>query len=286
MGGACPSLDADRREARQGRLLGPRGRRGAPAGLEPAGVRAEGRLRPQLRGAHAAAARRAATRARGRGLAQPAFCLPRDRVQPRGRGRRPRSRAAGAARARRRPRALACPQRLPGPRLLPCRRASRRHGVPGPAPAREHLERVLPARAGARGRARRTAGGAVTAPFRNEPTLELRKASARGSLLDALRALEPRLPLTVPVLIGENSRQSTVDSRLESTDPGKPERLVAVAGVATAEDVDAAVEAAGRGFRQWRDMDRTTVLLRAAQILRERRLEIAALEVRECAKPW
>src|SRR5205823_8136177 len=37
---------------------------------------------------------------------------------------------------------------------------------------------------------------------------------------------------------------------------------------------------------RWRDMDRGSVLLRAADILRSRRLEIAALEVRECAKPW
>ena len=45
--------------ARQGRLLGPRDRRGAPARLAGAGLRAQGRHRPQLRGAHAAAARRA-----------------------------------------------------------------------------------------------------------------------------------------------------------------------------------------------------------------------------------
>jgi RHH-type proline utilization regulon transcriptional repressor/proline dehydrogenase/delta 1-pyrroline-5-carboxylate dehydrogenase len=123
-------------------------------------------------------------------------------------------------------------------------------------------------------------------PFSNEPTLELRQAPLRESLLAALRELEPRLPLEVPVLIGVDSRLSTVDSRLESTDPGKPDRVVAVAGLASSADVGAAVDAAAKGFRKWRDMDRTPVLLRAAQILRERRLEIAALEVRECAKPW
>ncbi len=32
-------------------------------------------------------------------------------------------------------------------------------------------------------------------PFANEPTLELRRAPARESLLGALRELEPRLPL-------------------------------------------------------------------------------------------
>ena len=38
----------------------------------------------------------------------------------------------------------------------------------------------------------------------------------------------------------------------------------------------------------WRSAaaERARILLRAAAILRERRLELAALEVRECAKPW
>ena len=44
----------------QGRLLGPRGRRGPPARLAVPGLRGQGRLRPQLRGAHAAPARGAA----------------------------------------------------------------------------------------------------------------------------------------------------------------------------------------------------------------------------------
>ena len=46
--------------AGQGRLLGPRGGGGAPARLAAAGVRGEGRVRSQLRGAHHAAARGAA----------------------------------------------------------------------------------------------------------------------------------------------------------------------------------------------------------------------------------
>ena len=49
---------AAHRPARQGRLLGPRDRRGRPARLGRARVRGQGRLRPQLRGADAAAARR------------------------------------------------------------------------------------------------------------------------------------------------------------------------------------------------------------------------------------
>ena len=55
-------------------------------------------------------------------------------------------------------------------------------------------------------------------------------------------------------------------------------------------EVDLAVAEACRGFRmpgaRPAPPERAQALLRAAAWLRERRLELAALEVRECAKPW
>ena len=88
--------------ARQGRLLGPRARPGAPARLAGAGVRGQGRLRPQLRGADPAAARRPPGGPRRGRLAQPALGRARDRRQPAARRRGPRPRAPGPARPRRR----------------------------------------------------------------------------------------------------------------------------------------------------------------------------------------
>ena len=67
-------------------------------------------------------------------------------------------------------------------------------------------------------------------PFVNEPTLELRRAPARESLLGALHELEPQLPLAVPVLIG---RERGAHEGFESTDPGEPARMVATAGRAS-----------------------------------------------------
>ncbi|HEX2415344.1 MAG TPA: aldehyde dehydrogenase family protein [Thermoleophilaceae bacterium] len=122
--------------------------------------------------------------------------------------------------------------------------------------------------------------------FRNEPILELRRAPARESLLQALRELDTRLPLEVPILIG-GDRGSAVG--LDSTDPGAPDRLVARAGLGTESEATTAVDAAERGFREWSARsaaERAEVLRRAAATLRERRLELAALQVRECAKPW
>ncbi|HTU84287.1 MAG TPA: aldehyde dehydrogenase family protein [Solirubrobacteraceae bacterium] len=123
-------------------------------------------------------------------------------------------------------------------------------------------------------------------PFANEPVLELRRAPVRARLDDAMTRLMPTLPLQVPVMIGTGERAG---QELLSTDPGDPDRLVASAARATERDVDAAVEEAERGLLAWRAMpaaERAQKLIGAAAWLRERRLELAALEVRECAKPW
>ena len=126
----------------------------------------------------------------------------------------------------------------------------------------------------------------MTDVFRNEPILELRRAPVRESLLDALRELDGRLPLTVPMLIGGEPLSG---EGLVSTDPGEPDRIVAVAAQGGAAEAAEAVGAAERGFAEWGARpaaERAEALRGAASRLRERRLELAALQVRECAKPW
>jgi RHH-type proline utilization regulon transcriptional repressor/proline dehydrogenase/delta 1-pyrroline-5-carboxylate dehydrogenase len=128
-------------------------------------------------------------------------------------------------------------------------------------------------------------------PFANEPTLELRRGDVRESLLAALAELEPELPLEVPLLVGAD-RVRPDDARggsFESTDPGQPDRVVAVAARGDESDAAAAVDAAAAAFEEWRARsaaERAEVLVAAAALLRERRLRLAALQVRECAKPW
>jgi RHH-type transcriptional regulator, proline utilization regulon repressor / proline dehydrogenase / delta 1-pyrroline-5-carboxylate dehydrogenase len=123
-------------------------------------------------------------------------------------------------------------------------------------------------------------------PFANEPVLELRRAPVRARLADALAAVDARLPLRVPVWVGAD--RGAVEG-LESTDPGAPDRIVATGGRSGAGDVQTAVDAATRGAVEWGvrpAAERAASLVAAAGLLRERRLELAALEVRECAKPW
>jgi predicted delta-1-pyrroline-5-carboxylate dehydrogenase group 2 len=122
--------------------------------------------------------------------------------------------------------------------------------------------------------------------FVNEPIGELRRATVRDELLAGMQKLEPTLPLSVPVWIGDGKRER---EQLTSTDPGDPDRVVALSALATSAEVDEAVEAAQRGFTRWSQTPvtrRAEILVKAAAWLRSRRAELAALEVRECAKPW
>jgi len=127
---------------------------------------------------------------------------------------------------------------------------------------------------------------AAPTAFANEPLLELRRAEVRAAATEALAALDAQLPLEVPMLIGTGLVHGDA---FASVDPGAPGRVVAHAHAATAQHVDAAIARAVEGQRAWSARgaaERAATLRRAAGILRGRRLELAALAVRECGKPW
>jgi RHH-type proline utilization regulon transcriptional repressor/proline dehydrogenase/delta 1-pyrroline-5-carboxylate dehydrogenase len=131
-----------------------------------------------------------------------------------------------------------------------------------------------------------TVADALASEFVNEPVLELRRATVRDGLAQALADLDARLPVRAPVWIGDERREG---DDLESTDPGAPDRVVSLAAAATPGEVDAALSLAVRGAGAWSATpasERAAAVRRAAARLRERRPEITALEVRECAKPW
>jgi RHH-type proline utilization regulon transcriptional repressor/proline dehydrogenase/delta 1-pyrroline-5-carboxylate dehydrogenase len=122
--------------------------------------------------------------------------------------------------------------------------------------------------------------------FLNEPLAELRRATVRDALLTTLADLDREWPAVVPVCVGDGSRR---DADFTSTDPGKPERIVAVCSSARPAEVAEAVAVAGASAASWAArpaQERAAALSRAAGVLRRRRHELTALEVRECAKPW
>jgi len=125
------------------------------------------------------------------------------------------------------------------------------------------------------------------ASYEPEPLREWRRGSARAAFSVAVDHARDELGLRVPaVLAGEQVHTSTT---ITSVDPAQTDRVVATSASCTAADADAAVAAAVAAAPAWRRApatERAGLLFRAAQWMRQRRDQLAALQCFEAAKPW
>ncbi|MGH9164099.1 MAG: proline dehydrogenase family protein, partial [Acidimicrobiales bacterium] len=121
--------------------------------------------------------------------------------------------------------------------------------------------------------------------YQHEPAAEWRRGEHRAAMRAAV-ADRPG-PLEVPAVIG--GQRFVTTATIASVDPGDPDRLVATSascGAAEADEAVAAAVAAAEGWRRTPVVERAAVLFRAAEWMRARRFELAALEVFEAGKPW
>ena len=124
-------------------------------------------------------------------------------------------------------------------------------------------------------------------PFQNEPHADFSKEWARDAMLSALDTVRAGLGSHHPLLIDGKSIETGHVSI--SVDPAHPGTVVGTVAAAGSAEVDAALAAARVAFPAWRDTtprERATILLRAGSLMRDRRFELAALEVIEAGKPW
>jgi len=123
--------------------------------------------------------------------------------------------------------------------------------------------------------------------FRNEPPLDLTRDNVRRDFAVALKEVRGSLGRDhPPVIDGRRTRPATW---IDSVNPADPAERIGRAGSATAAEADAAVAAAVRAQPAWARRpagERAAILERAAAIMRQRRLELAALQVLEVGKPW
>jgi RHH-type proline utilization regulon transcriptional repressor/proline dehydrogenase/delta 1-pyrroline-5-carboxylate dehydrogenase len=124
-------------------------------------------------------------------------------------------------------------------------------------------------------------------PYRPEPAAEWRRAPVRASMAVAVAAAGRQPVIDVPAVIGgERFRTS---GSIASVDPARPTVVVARSAACGAGEADAAVDACSRAWEGWRRTpvpERAAVMFKAAAWLRQRRAELAALEVFEAGKPW
>jgi 1-pyrroline-5-carboxylate dehydrogenase len=123
--------------------------------------------------------------------------------------------------------------------------------------------------------------------FRNEPYTDFSLPANRSAMEAALAKVRSQFGREYPLEIA--GEQITTPAKLKSVNPSNPKEVVGVHQKATAEMANRAVEAASASFPAWRQTpasERVRLLLNAARILRERKMEFDAWLVYESGKTW
>jgi 1-pyrroline-5-carboxylate dehydrogenase len=132
-----------------------------------------------------------------------------------------------------------------------------------------------------------SAANVASRPFSNEPATDFRRAENARAMRQALEKVGRELGREYENVIGGHRIRSA--EKLQSINPSHPEQLIGTFQKAGAEAADSAVNAALQAFESWKHTpveQRAELLLRVARLLRQRKLEWAALMVYEVGKNW
>jgi 1-pyrroline-5-carboxylate dehydrogenase len=125
------------------------------------------------------------------------------------------------------------------------------------------------------------------APFTNEPLLDWNDTDNVRRMEQALADLRADFNRTYPLMIG--SRRLSDGELDPATSPSDPDLVLGYTLRATAEQAREAIGVAAEAFETWRRVsweERAEYLFRAAESLRRRRFEFAAIMVYEVSKSW
>jgi RHH-type proline utilization regulon transcriptional repressor/proline dehydrogenase/delta 1-pyrroline-5-carboxylate dehydrogenase len=123
--------------------------------------------------------------------------------------------------------------------------------------------------------------------FENVPNTDFTHEPNRQQIVSGLAQVRADMGGEIPLLIA--GAPVTTGAWRESLNPSRPREVVAKVAQADEAAVDRAVQAAvaaGPAWRQTPPAERAEVLFRLAELMQQRRAELAAWEVIECAKPW
>ena len=122
--------------------------------------------------------------------------------------------------------------------------------------------------------------------FRNEPCTDFSKAENRQKIGDALITLRKKLGGEYPLFIGDKKVFSEIETR--STNPAAPGEIVDRISSASRNDAEESIRQAIAAYASWKKTSpesRAGYLFKAAEEMRKRRFELAALEAYEVGKP-
>ena len=123
--------------------------------------------------------------------------------------------------------------------------------------------------------------------FRNEPFTDFSQHRNAHAMREALKRVGDELGREYALIIGgERVRTS---AKIESRNPARPAQVVGVHQKAGAEHAEQAVQAALTAFERWKFVsaeERASMLLGAAEMIRERKFDFCAWLTYEVGKNW
>ncbi len=123
--------------------------------------------------------------------------------------------------------------------------------------------------------------------FLNEPETNFSFVENQKAMKDAISKVQQMLNREYPLVINGLEKKST--DIIPSVNPSKPSEIVGRIHFASKEQANEAIESAARAFEKWSrtpPKERANCLHRCAEIMRSRKLELAAWEILECGKNW
>ena len=128
---------------------------------------------------------------------------------------------------------------------------------------------------------------APSGDFRNEPFVDFKLSANEHAMKDALERVGAMLGHEYDLVIG--GERLRTKEKIRSLNPAKPAQVVGIHQKAGAEHAEQAMEAALKAFETWQFVSwelRTSLLLRAAELIRDRKFEFCAWLVYEVGKNW
>src|ERR1700691_4301427 len=123
--------------------------------------------------------------------------------------------------------------------------------------------------------------------FRNEPFIDFSQHHNAQAMREALKRVGDLLGHEYPLIIG-GERVKTA-AKIESRNPARPAQIVGVHQKAGAEHAEQAVQAALNAFETWKFVpaeERVSLVLGAADLIREREFDFCAWLTYEVGKNW
>jgi 1-pyrroline-5-carboxylate dehydrogenase len=124
-------------------------------------------------------------------------------------------------------------------------------------------------------------------PFINEPFYDFRHQVNDRKMRAAIERVRGQLGREYDLIIG-GQRAKTAD-KIKSLNPSHPSQIVGIHQKAGKEHVEPAMQAALKAFASWKNTsieERTSLLFRAADLMRERKMDYMAWLVFEVSKNW